>query len=289
MSAESHGRPHAVREASAPGALVLDEGLDGEDKGRSSDFVQSLERGLAVIRAFDRDHPSLSVSEVAEISHLTRAAARRFLLTLTHLGYVTERKGRYQLAPRVLTLGYAYLSSLSFPEVALPFLERLVTQTREASEGAILDQNDIVYVVRVPGPALMTISVNIGERRPAHLTAMGRVLLADLPSEQLEKYLAHVELHKVLKRTITDRRKLRAELERVHRNGYALVNQELEEGLVAVAVPVHDRDGQTRAAINLSTHVGRKTVETMLSLVPLLKETAAGIEHTLAHLVSWPD
>jgi IclR family pca regulon transcriptional regulator len=257
--------------------------------GRSRDFVQSLERGLAIIRVFDAEHASLSVSEVAQLSGLTRAAARRFLLTLTDIGYVTGRNGRYQLTPQVLELGYSYLSALSFPEVALPHLERLVAETSEASEGAILDREDIVYVVRVPGPALMTMSVNIGARRPAHLTALGRVLLADLPSAELDNYLAHVDLRKVLPRTLTDPRKLRLELEKVRRNGYALVNQELEEGLVAVAAPVRERSGRARAAINLSTHVGRKTVEAMLSLVPLIQRTAADIERGLSHSVNWAD
>jgi IclR family pca regulon transcriptional regulator len=260
-----------------------------EDTGRSRDFVQSLERGLAIIRVFDSEHASLSVSEVAQLSGLTRAAARRFLLTLSDLGYVAGRNGRYQLTPQVLELGYSYLSALSFPEVALPHLERLVAQTGEASEGSILDRDDIVYVVRVPGPALMTISVNIGARRPAHLTAMGRVLLADLPPAELDRYLEHVTLAKVLPRTITDRRKLRSELEKVRRNGYALVNQELEEGLVAVAAPIRDRSGRTRASINLSTHIGRKTPEAMLALVPVVQQTAADIERGLSHSVHWAD
>jgi IclR family pca regulon transcriptional regulator len=289
MSAGRRART-AGRSATAV-AMLADHAEDEPDEGtgRSRDFVQSLERGLAIIRVFDNDHASLSVSEVAQLSGLTRAAARRFLLTLTDLGYVVGRNGRYQLTPQVLELGYSYLSALSFPEVALPHLERLVAETGEASEGSILDREDIVYVVRVPGPALMTISVNIGARRPAHLTAMGRVLLADLPPADLERYLSHVELHKVLPRTITDPRKLRSELDKVRRQGYALVNQELEEGLVAVAAPVRDRAGRTRAAINLSTHVGRKTVETMLSLVPVIRQTAADIERGLSHSVNWAD
>jgi IclR family transcriptional regulator, pca regulon regulatory protein len=287
MSGERRaGAPRSTK-AAAPPADTVDEGA--EDTGRSRDFVQSLERGLAIIRVFDNDHASLSVSEVAQLSGLTRAAARRFLLTLTELGYVVSRNGRYQLTPQVLELGYSYLSALSFPEVALPHLERLVAETGEASEGSILDRDDIVYVVRVPGPALMTISVNIGARRPAHLTAMGRVLLADLPPADLDRYLEHVRLEKVLPRTITDRNKLRAELERVRRNGYALVNQELEEGLVAVAAPIRDRGGRTRASINLSTHIGRKTPDAMLALVPVVQRTAADIERGLSHSVHWAD
>lgn len=262
---------------------------DPEVPGRSRDFVQSLERGLAIIRVFSAERSSLTVSEIAQISGLTRAAVRRFLLTLSELGYVVAKNNRFELTPQVLELGYSYLSALSFPEVALPHLEALVARTSEASEGSILDRGDIVYVVRVPGPALMTISVNIGARRPAHATAMGRVLLANLPAADLDHYLATTELKPLLPRTITDPAALRAELDTVRRSGFALVNQELEEGLVAVAAPVRDRGGRTRAAINLSTHVGRKTVEDMVALAPLVQQTAAAIELGLRHSANWAD
>jgi len=265
------------------------ESEDSQAAGRSRDFVQSLERGLAIIRVFSAERSSLTVSEIAQISGLTRAAARRFLLTLSELGYVVAKSNRFELTPRVLELGYSYLSALSFPEIALPHLERLVAQTSEASEGSILDRGDIVYVVRVPGPALMTISVNIGARRPAHATAMGRVLLAHLPPADLDQYLATTALKPLLPRTITQPAALRSELDTVRRTGYALVNQELEEGLVAVAAPVRDRGGRTRAAINLSTHVGRKSVEDMRALVPLVQQTAADIELGLRHSVNWAD
>ena len=258
-----------------------------EGTGRSRDFVQSLERGLAIIRVFGAERPSMTVSEIAAEVGLTRAAVRRFLLTLTELGYVTGRNNRFELTPGVLELGYSYLSALSFPDVALPRLERLVAATAEASEGSILDRGDIVYVVRVPGPAMMTISVNVGARRPAYATAMGRVLLAHLPSAELDTYLETYRLEPVLPRTITDPDEFRAELTRVRNQGYALVNQELEEGLVAVAVPVRDRAGRVRAAINLSTHIGRKSVKDMRGLVPQVRDAAADIEVGLKHALNW--
>ncbi|HKC29038.1 MAG TPA: IclR family transcriptional regulator C-terminal domain-containing protein [Jatrophihabitans sp.] len=261
--------------------------LDDDNGGRSRDFVQSLERGLAIMRVFSAERPSLTVSEIAQEVGLTRAAVRRFLLTLGELGYIRGMNNRFELTPQVLELGYHYLSALSFPDVALPRLEQLVTQTGEASEGSILDRGDIVYVVRVPGPALMTISVTIGARRPAYATAMGRVLLAHLPGDELDEYLSSHELTPLLPRTITDVAKFRTELDRVRADGYALVNQELEEGLVAVAVPVRDRKGQVRAAINLSTHVGRKSVKDMRALVPAVKAAAADIELGLKHSLSW--
>lgn len=267
--------------------------LDGDqdDRGneRSRDFVRSLERGLAIIRVFSAERPSMTVSEIAQVAGLTRAAVRRFLLTLSELGYVYGKNNRFELTPQVLELGYSYLSALSFPDVALPRLEKLVAETSEASEGSILDRGDVVYVVRVPGPALMTISVNVGARRPAHATAMGRVLLANLPPADLEDYLRTYELTPVLPRTITDPDLLRAELKKVRDERFALVDQELEEGLVAVAVPIRDRTGKVRAAINLSTHVGRKSVDDMLSLVPRLQEAAASIELGLSHSMNWAD
>jgi IclR family pca regulon transcriptional regulator len=262
---------------------------DEPDEGtaRSRDFVQSLERGLAIIRVFGAEHPSMTVSEIAAEVGLTRAAVRRFLLTLGELGYVTGRNNRFELTPGVLELGYSYLSALSFPDVALPRLEQLVADTAEASEGSILDRGDIVYVVRVPGPAMMTISVNVGARRPAYATAMGRVLLAHLPAAELDTYLDTYRLEPVLPRTITDPAEFRAELTRVRNQGYALVNQELEEGLVAVAVPVRDRAGRVRAAINLSTHIGRKSVKDMRGLVPQIRDAAADIEVGLKHALNW--
>jgi IclR family pca regulon transcriptional regulator len=266
---------------------VDDRPTDGS--GRSRDFVQSLERGLAIIRVFNAERPSMTVSEIAQVSGLTRAAVRRFLLTLTELGYVDVKNNRFQLTAQTLELGYSYLSALSFPDIALPRLERLVVGTAEASEGSILDRGDIVYVVRVPGPAMMTISVNVGARRPAHATAMGRALLANLPTADLENYLRTHELTPVLPRTITDPDAFRAELKKVREEGYALVNQELEEGLVAIAVPVRDRMGRARAAINLSTHIGRKSVEDMRALVPLVQEAASDIELGLSRSTNWAD
>jgi IclR family transcriptional regulator, pca regulon regulatory protein len=260
---------------------------DGSE--RSRDFVQSLERGLAVIRAFSAERSSLTVSEIAQEVGLTRAAVRRFVLTLEAIGYVYGKNNRFELTPRILELGYSYLAALSFPDVALPRLERLVAETGEASEGSILDRGQVVYVVRVPGPALMTISVNVGARRPAYATAMGRVLLANLPAADLDEYLATHELDPVLPRTITDVSAFRAELAKVRADGYALVNQELEEGLVAIAVPVRDRAGRVRAAINLSTHIGRKTVKQMRALVPVVRAAAGDIEVGVQHSQTWAD
>ncbi|MFA4929069.1 MAG: IclR family transcriptional regulator C-terminal domain-containing protein [Patulibacter sp.] len=253
-----------------------------EPPARPRDFVQSLERGLAIIRVFNAERPALTVTEIAEATGLTRAAARRFLLTLVELGYVATDGRYYELTPRVLELGYAFLSGLSFPEVALPRIERLVAEVGEGSEAAILDGHEVVYVVRVPGPALMTIAVNIGARMPAYATALGRVLLAGLPDDRVADLLEQVEPVPLLPRTIVDRSALRAEIRKVREQGWALVDQELEEGLVAIAAPVRDRTGRVVAALNLSTHVGRKTADELQELVPALQRAAREVEGDLA-------
>lgn len=250
---------------------------------RPRDFVQSVERALSIIRAFGPKTPAMTVSEIAAATDLTRAAARRFLLTLEELGYVRSDGRNFSLTPRVLELGYAFLSSLSLPEIAQPHLEQLVAESQESSEGAILDGDQIVYVMRVGGPAIMNATVAVGSRMPAAATALGRALLAGLPDAELHAFLATVELRAFLPNTIVDRALLRAELLRVRAQGYALVDQELEEGLLAIAVPVRDRRGATVAAINLSTHVARRTpAEARELLLPSLLRAAASIEAGLA-------
>jgi IclR family pca regulon transcriptional regulator len=251
-------------------------------EGRAPHFVQSLERGLAVIRAFDEHYPELTLSDVARRTGLTRAAARRFLLTLADLGYVRTDGRWFSLSPRILDLGYAYLSSLSLPDVAEPHLERLVAEVHESSSVSVLDGEDIVYVARVPTSRIMTVSINVGTRFPAYATSMGRVLLAALGEEELDAYLAHVELRPLSPRTVTSPESLRAELAKVRRQGWAMVDQELEEGLRSVGAPIRDRAGKTVAALNLSAHASRRTIAaTRRELVPPLLATAARIEADL--------
>ena len=158
--------------------------------GDSSEFVQSLERGLSVIRAFDAEHSRLTLSEVAAATGLSRAAARRFLHTLVHLGYMRTAGGRFELRPKILELGYAYLSSLTLPEVAMPHLEELVEQVHESSSVSELDGGDVVYIARVPTKRIMTVTISVGTRFPAYATSMGRVLLAAQPEPWLDAYLS---------------------------------------------------------------------------------------------------
>jgi IclR family pca regulon transcriptional regulator len=249
---------------------------------RGGDFVQSLGRGLAVIRTFD-GVPSQTLSEVAVASGLTRAAARRFLLTLAELGYVDVEGRSFRLTPRVLELGRAYLSNLTLPEVALPHLRDLVAGVRESSTVAVLDRGQIVYIAHVRADRVLSVLITVGGRDPAEATALGRMLLASQSDEWLDRYLVQVRLVPHTSRTIVDPARLRGELARVRRQGFALVDQELEEGLRAVAVPIHDGEGRVVAAVNVALHASRWSIEAIRTvLVPSLLETAAAIDADLA-------
>ncbi|MGY1633598.1 IclR family transcriptional regulator C-terminal domain-containing protein [Geodermatophilus sp. SYSU D01186] len=246
---------------------------------RDSTFVQSLDRGLAVIRAFDAEHPRLNLSDVARATGLTRAAARRFLLTLVQLGYVRVDGREFSLRPRVLELGYSYLSGLTLPEVAEPHLETLVSRVHESSSLSVLDGDDIVYVARVPTKRIMTVLIAVGTRFPAHATSMGRVLLSGLPHDELAAYLQRAVFTRFTEHTVTDPVELRAAVELVRRQGYAVVDQELEHGLRSAAAPVRDADGEVVAALNVSVHASRTSMaELEHELVPTLLETAQDIE-----------
>jgi len=255
----------------------------------SGDFVQSLARGLAVIRAFDAEHADLSLSDVARRAGITRAAAGRFLRTLEHLGYVRASTGsatgvgaRYALTPRVLELGFSYLSAVSIPEIVQPHLERLSHEVDESVSAAVLDGGDIVYVARVPTRRIMSVRITIGTRFPAYATSMGRVLLAGQTDAAVEGVLTASAPQALTERTLTDTAALRAELARVREQGWALVDGELEPGLRSVAVPVHDRKGEVVAAVNVSTSATRDSVEHVLdAYLPRLQAAATAIDAEL--------
>jgi IclR family pca regulon transcriptional regulator len=266
-------------------AFVKSRGAVGPDGGvsaSSGEFVQSLARGLAVIRAFDVDHPALSLSDVARETGLTRAAARRFLHTLESLGYVRSDGRRFSLTPRVLELGFSYLSALSLPEIVQPHLERLSREVDESVSAAVLDGTDIVYVARVPTRRIMSVRITIGTRFPAYATSMGRMLLASLPEAEADAVLAASDRAALTARTVTEREDLRAELAAVRAQGWAFVDGELEAGLRSVAVPVHGRDGAVVAAVNVSTSATRDTVEHVIERhLPRLLDTARAIDAEL--------
>ena len=246
---------------------------------RNADYVQSLERGLSVIRAFDSEHRELGLSEVARATGLTRAAARRFLLTLVALGYMHFDGSRFSLRPRVLELGFAYLSSLSLPELAEPHMEALVARINESSSISVLDDTDVVYVARVPTRRIMSITLAVGTRLPAYATSMGRVLLAALPDAELEERLARIEVRPLTPRTVKSHAELRGVIDQVRGRGYAVTDQELEQGLRSAAVPIHDASGATVAALNVSVHASRASMhELRTRFLPPLQEAAAAID-----------
>lgn len=253
------------------------------ERTQSRDFVQSLARGLTVITAFNADRPRQTLSEVARSTGLTRATARRFLHTLVELGYVDTAGTTFWLTPRVLDLGYSYLSAIPLSDLAQPHLEQLSARLDESSSVAVLDGHDIVYVGRVQVRRIMNIGITIGTRFPAFATAMGRVLLAALPADQLDAHLAGADVRALTPHSIGDEAALREELTAISGRGWALVDQELEPGLRSLAAPVHDRDGTVVAAINLSTHAARYSTPHLLTdLVPVVVETARALSADLA-------
>lgn len=248
----------------------------------SSEFVQSLARGLSVIRAFDAEHPELTLSDVARRAGITRAAARRFLLTLESLGYVASDARAFRLTPRVLELGFSYLSSLSLPEIVQPHLEALSREVDESVSAAVLDGADIVYIARVPTRRIMSVRITIGTRFPAFATSMGRVLLAGLPTAAADAALAASDLAHLTDRTLTELPALNDELDGVRAQGWSLVDGELEPGLRSIAAPLHARDGRVIAALNVSTSATRDSVEHVLeAYLPPLLRTAAAIDAEL--------
>jgi IclR family pca regulon transcriptional regulator len=251
-------------------------------RARSRQFVQSLERGLDVIRALSLPGQGRTLSDVARDTGLTRASARRFLLTLEELGYVRSDDRRFVLTPRVLELGYAFLSSLTLPQIAQPHLRELVEQVHESSSVSVLDGPDIVYVAREPTQRIMTVVISVGTRFPAFATSMGRVLLAGLGNPELDAFLQTAELTALTPGTVTDREQLRKVIDRVRRQGWALVDQELEAGLRSVAVPIRNSSSKVVAAMNLSTQANRRTPQAIREeLLAPLSEAAALIERDL--------
>ncbi len=258
--------------------------LTSSTRERERHFVQSLERGLVVIRVLSSvpETEGLTLTEVARATGLTRAAARRFLLTLSDLGYVRLEDRHFSLTPRVLELGYSFLSSLTLPDIAQPHLRELVQQVHESSSVSVLDGTDVVYIAREPTRRIMTVAIAVGTRFPAYATSMGRVLLGGLDTPELDDFFSRAELRRLTSETLTSERELRRMIARVRTQGWALVDQELEEGLRSIAAPIHDATGNVVAAVNLSSQARRWTTHMMVSelLAPLL-QTAARIERDL--------
>jgi IclR family pca regulon transcriptional regulator len=272
-----------------------DPAVAGEDptaaakEQRGPEYLQSLARGLSVLSAFGEGGArGLTLSEAASATGLARATARRSLLTSVRQGYVETDGHRFRILPRVLELGYARLSQLTIGQLAQPHLERVAKTVHESASMAVLDGDDIRYVARAAAGRIMSVDIMIGTRFPAFATSMGRVLLADLSPAARERFLAAVRISPLTRYTVTDPAELLRLLEGVAAHGYALVDQELEEGLRSMAVPVRDPSGAAVAAVNVSMHAARTSAaEARAAVLPALRTAAHAISADLA-LLSGP-
>jgi IclR family pca regulon transcriptional regulator len=246
--------------------------------GSDPDFMQSLARGLDVLSAFSTLEAPYTVSQIAQKTGLARPVVRRCLHTLVRQGFVAETQHRYEILPRVLLLSASFLGGKSLPALAQPALERLRDLVGESSSLGVLDGEEVIYVARAPADKIVNIALHVGTRLPAFCTSLGRVLLAALEPAQLDRLLAGAALHQRTPRTIVTSDQLRDEIARVARQGYALVDQELELGLRSLAVPVRDRSGRMLAALNIgasTARVDRRDMETRM--LPHLLDAAQTI------------
>ena len=247
-------------------------------RGAGPDFVEALARGLDVLTCFDADHRRMSLTEVATKVGLARPTARRLLLTLEELGFIRSSGGAFELTPKVLRLGMAYVGALGLWDIARPHLEALVARTGESSSMSQLDGSDIVYVARVSVPKIIALRVEIGTRFPAVLTSQGKVLLAALTPDQLATSLAVPSRSGLPAHIIRTPDQLCDELTEVRARGWALADEELAPGVRSVAVPVRDRDGAVRAAMNVTVHAAETSTEHLLQeYLPLLLRTAGDV------------
>jgi IclR family transcriptional regulator, pca regulon regulatory protein len=263
-------------------ALATSTPTGDEARKPGDSYVQSFARGLEVIRSFSAQAPQQTLSEVAQRAGLTRAGARRILLTLQTLGYVHSDGKLFSLTPRILDLGFAYLSSMPIWNLAEPVMENLVEQVKESCSAAALDGTDIVYVLRVPTHKIMRITLGVGSRLPAYCTSMGRMLLADLPDAEVLQLLKASPRQALTRHTITEVDALLAKVAQARRQGWCVVNQELEEGLISMAAPLTNRAGRTVAALNISGQANRTSPRAMQeNMLPALLEAAARISRMI--------
>lgn len=244
--------------------------------------VQSFERGLAVIRSFGAEAPSQTLADVARATDLSRATVRRLLHTLEKEGYVRRDGTQFELTPRVLELGYAFLASHTLADLARPHLERLSAEVRESTSVAVLDGTSIVYVARVQANRVMQVSIGIGTRFEAYRTSLGRAILAWRAPDEIDALWSASDHSHPTDSTVADLPALRAALAEVRAQGWALVDQELEVGVRSVAAPIRDDEGNAVAAVNVSTHTSRTTkAELRRSVIPPLLRTAEAITTAL--------
>lgn len=248
------------------------------------EYIKSLAKGLKVINVFGESEGPLTLSEVAARAGLTRAAARRFLLTLTELGYARLDGRNFSLTPKILSLSGAYLASDTLPDTARPFLKELTDKVHESSSLSVLEGNEIIYVARVHTQRIMSVNIQIGTRFPAWCTSMGRAQLAFLPPEQQQAILDRSVLRKFTPRTIATKAGLLNELQQIREQGYALADQQLELGIISIAVPVFSRTRQVIAAVNVAGHISHTDPDRMVNeVLPALRDAVAGIQYAYHH------
>lgn len=254
-----------------------------DEEPASRDHVGSLERGLAVMEILARHPQGMTLTEMAEEAGLTRAGARRFLLTLTATGYATQEGRVFSLSTRLLTVARTWLGGTSLWSFAAPIMRAVAAQLNEACSAAILSGQDVVYVARIPGRRILSVSLDVGTRLPAYCTSMGRMLLAGLAQEELDAFLSRATIEKRTPKTITDVGLLAGAIGKARADGFAIVDEELELGLRSIAVPVRNRRGEVLAALNVSTHEGRSSIEAMRSqFLPVLLDAAQRISAALS-------
>ncbi len=258
----------------------------GSHKDQDPEFLSTLERGLSVLRAFDQSRPEMQLSEVAAATGLNPAVARRCLNTLVTLGYVARHGRKFLLRPEVLVFGSAYLASMNIEEVAAPQLQALRDETGDSASMAVLSGHDILYLAHVSTNRRIRLRAGVGTRFPAYATSLGRVLLAWQPDDLLAQYLAAAELAPLTEHTLVSKPQLKKRLREVRAAGFESVQDELDYGIVSIAVPVFDRERQIAAAINCSTSTTRVSRgELEKSRLPLLQRAADEIEGALDR---WP-
>ncbi len=275
VSAAPEPRPVSVPPASPEGTTNLPSANLDSFIG-DPNFMTSLARGLTVIQAFTQKKRQLTISQLSTKTGLSRAAVRRCLYTLAKLGFAGSDDGHhFYLGPRILALGYSYIASMPLATAAQPVLERVSHELHESCSISTLDRSDIIYVARANVTRIMSIDLGVGSRLPAFCTSMGRILLASLPPEALETYLTQTELKRFTERTITSAEKLRQVLRLVSRNGYSMVDQELELGLRSMAVPIQNPNGKIVAALNVGAHAQRVSIQEMQTkFLPRLRAAA---------------
>lgn len=250
---------------------------DTENGGHPAYWVKSVEKTFSVLLAFSADEPRLTITRAAAKADLSRAAARRFLLTLVDLGYLRMDGSHFELTPRCLDIGASFLANLSLPQIAEPHLKELAVNLNETASLCVLDGAEIVYLARVAAPRLLSVSVNVGTRFPAWATSMGRVLLAGLPERAREEFFASLSLQPFTHHSVSSIDRLRAEVDRAGAQGFSMVSQELDDGLRGVAVPVR-RGNDLIAAINVSLQTHRVPEDEIArTVVPQLVQAAQSI------------